>query len=293
MGVPSAPEVEATAKPASLEDPALPAFDEVEAVGTEAEVPTAPDVGVEVEVASMASEARVLPPSPVAPCVDPADPVPLPVAMSSIAPLFLAPPVFPLASPSVVVSRPQSPCPHMVKSDSQKSLESDVDDALQQLLRGIGKPTSKVDGVAVSMTVHQLDYKSLMANANLRDTFIKNVKETIAKEASNFILPEHVHLELSEGSVVIRAKIIPPRNDLATSVLSTLGSSVSIAGSIVASVKAIPGIEQAVKGTLEVSKVSVTETKKDDGISESRLLSAAEMVLAKMASHLSTIEGTL
>ena len=44
----------------------------------------------------------------------------------------------------------------------------------------------------------------------MRALFETNVKQAIADEAGEGVLPEHVHLKLSSGSVIVDSTIAPP-----------------------------------------------------------------------------------
>merc|ERR1712216_521017 len=78
--------------------------------------------------------------------------------------------------------------------------------------------------VKVTMTVKGIKYDELNQNATLLESFKTNVKQALAAEAGADILPEHITLTLSNGSVIVEATITPPAGVAAADVQASMGS---------------------------------------------------------------------
>mmetsp|Transcript_78880 Transcript_78880/g.218208 ORF Transcript_78880/g.218208 Transcript_78880/m.218208 type:complete len:993 (-) Transcript_78880:226-3204(-) len=109
--------------------------------------------------------------------------------------------------------------------------------------------------VTGSMKVENVSYTGLVADAALRTKFEDAIKSTVAAEAGAGILPEHVSVELSAGSVVVDYTVTPPAGVAASGVVSKL-SSAPLAKKTVEAVSAVPQIASVSEGTIAVSDVS-------------------------------------
>jgi len=87
---------------------------------------------------------------------------------------------------------------------------------------------SKAELIAVSVKILNMSYIKLSSDEALRENFISSIKTSLSKEAGEGVLPEHVSVSLSPGSVVVNAKIIPPAVTCSMeTVMSRLASSVA------------------------------------------------------------------
>lgn len=72
------------------------------------------------------------------------------------------------------------------------------------------KAATEVAQVSFSMKVQNVDYSLLSSNTETLDAFKATLRQSIAEQAGKGVLPSHVHLELSAGSVVVKATVKPP-----------------------------------------------------------------------------------
>uniref|UniRef100_A0A7S4VET4 Uncharacterized protein n=1 Tax=Alexandrium monilatum TaxID=311494 RepID=A0A7S4VET4_9DINO len=149
--------------------------------------------------------------------------------------------------------------------------------------------STEVASVHFSMKVQNIDYGLLSAAPETLDTFKATVREAVAEKAG--VLPSHVHLELSAGSVVVKATILPPKHvpiqvvetnlkaatskesrsredhhagsvvnldasSCASSARDSKLVSASLAHKVVTQLRAISGIKSVSTGDIRVSKVS-------------------------------------
>jgi len=111
--------------------------------------------------------------------------------------------------------------------------------------------------VTFSMTVQNVDYAQLTANASLVFAFEEGLKETIASFAGPSITADHVEVKLSSGSVNVESTIIPPKgisaNDLGATLVAT-SSFLTLA--VVNTINNLEGMEAAITGTIQVTSIS-------------------------------------
>eukprot|EP00929_Paragymnodinium_shiwhaense_P059938 TRINITY_DN2997_c0_g1_i1.p1 TRINITY_DN2997_c0_g1~~TRINITY_DN2997_c0_g1_i1.p1 ORF type:complete len:335 (+),score=67.80 TRINITY_DN2997_c0_g1_i1:70-1074(+) len=119
---------------------------------------------------------------------------------------------------------------------------------------------STMKPVVLQMTVQNVDYSKLVANATLKKDFEAAIATEVAAAAGDKITKDDVKVTLAQGSVKATVEITPPA-DMATATLSTtLGAATTtLTSSVVTALKAVDGISVAASGELSVSGVAVDD----------------------------------
>merc|ERR1712070_615738 len=109
--------------------------------------------------------------------------------------------------------------------------------------------------------VVSVNHSALVANATLLASFEAAVKQGIADQAGADILPEHVTLVLSAGSVNIEATITPPSGVVVADVKQAVTTNAAaVAQSVTTNVKAVGGIDAVSDPNVEISTNTPTVT---------------------------------
>jgi len=138
------------------------------------------------------------------------------------------------------------------------NLDQEFQDAGSKLRKQPPAPTATAEvSVTSSMRMKNLDYNQLTANPALLTTFQEAMKKAIASAAGPGILPEHVELALSAGSVVVLATIKPPRGVCAVAVQSELKPA-SLSHAVSVMVASLDSIKEVATGPITVSEVRVS-----------------------------------
>jgi len=115
-----------------------------------------------------------------------------------------------------------------------------------------------VEKVQVTLTVNNVNFDALNQNQILRNGFVAAVKRSVAQQAGGGVTPADVAVELSAGSVRVRATIIPPAATTSTSLTGTLASgSASLSTSLLNELSSVSGIGTVASGSLAVTGLSV------------------------------------
>jgi hypothetical protein len=94
------------------------------------------------------------------------------------------------------------------------------------------------------MKVLSVKLDELNKNATVMDSFKTTMKAQVANQAGPEILPEHVTLKLSAGSVVVEATITPPTTVNADTLKTSLETKkTALATAVATEVKKVPGID--------------------------------------------------
>jgi len=112
--------------------------------------------------------------------------------------------------------------------------------------------------VFLSLTLQNVGYRRLLANPGLRAAFEAQVCGAIALEAGHGIAPDHVLLDLKEGSVAIKATIVSLSTDIAAAVESQLKATTRLGPRVAQSVGAVQGIAEVSTGLITVTGISTT-----------------------------------
>eukprot|EP00929_Paragymnodinium_shiwhaense_P076281 TRINITY_DN39189_c0_g1_i5.p1 TRINITY_DN39189_c0_g1~~TRINITY_DN39189_c0_g1_i5.p1 ORF type:complete len:1170 (+),score=420.06 TRINITY_DN39189_c0_g1_i5:206-3715(+) len=129
---------------------------------------------------------------------------------------------------------------------SQASASGQLAAALKKAI-----PQVKSENVVVSMKVSNVDYPSLLRNPSMLADFKAKTKEAIAEAAGPGVKPHDVSLQLSSGSVAVKATITPPAGVSAKRLGQSMSSGAGgLAAGVVAKVKTVSGIESVVSGEI-------------------------------------------
>jgi hypothetical protein len=110
--------------------------------------------------------------------------------------------------------------------------------------------------VAFTLQVNNIQYSLLAAEPSVLSDFEMEVKRTIANSAGEGILPDHITLVLTPGSVVVNALLVPPNRASADVVQRALIDSDRLLADMTAGVRAVPGIEAVTTGVVSVIIIS-------------------------------------
>lgn len=122
---------------------------------------------------------------------------------------------------------------------------------------GTAPPPSTASSVQFSMTVEHVNYNALVADESMLSNFTAALKQGIADAAGDAILPQHVAVELSAGSVRVKSTITPDVGSQVTaSSLSSSLSTATLSQRVVARVNAVPGVGTVTSGAIAVSNIT-------------------------------------
>eukprot|EP00931_Biecheleriopsis_adriatica_P103281 TRINITY_DN7813_c0_g1_i2.p1 TRINITY_DN7813_c0_g1~~TRINITY_DN7813_c0_g1_i2.p1 ORF type:complete len:1081 (+),score=218.66 TRINITY_DN7813_c0_g1_i2:191-3433(+) len=122
-------------------------------------------------------------------------------------------------------------------------------------------------GMAIQFKVNGLDYDLLAADLTMLVLFEATVKEVMVQQASPGLLPEHVRLHLSRGSVLVAAKLNPPRG-VAPAFLRACfaGSEASLADTLkerISEISDINSFQNEAHGNLNVTELELHTGEED------------------------------
>lgn len=107
------------------------------------------------------------------------------------------------------------------------------------------------------MTVENVNYNVLIADKIILSNFTAALKQGIADAAGDAILPQHVAVKLSAGSVRVESTITPDAGSQVTA--NSLSSSINtatVSQRVVANINAVPGISSVTSGDIAVSNIT-------------------------------------
>lgn len=107
------------------------------------------------------------------------------------------------------------------------------------------------------MLVQNVNYNQLKTHDKVHQGFSDAVKEALASEAGEGVMPAQIRLFLSEGSVKVNANIVIPPNINVTSVRSNLILSRSLDETVAARVANVVGIDMVSEGAISVMDTEV------------------------------------
>lgn len=110
--------------------------------------------------------------------------------------------------------------------------------------------------VTVTMTVANVDYSQLTANAALMSSFKSAVADTLASKISG-VNASDIEVVLKQGSVIVEAKISVPSGSSAASMETTLASDQTLSQGMVTAISNLPNISDVSTGAITVSSVEV------------------------------------
>jgi len=109
------------------------------------------------------------------------------------------------------------------------------------------------------MTVANINYEELIKNKATEASFKQAVAESVAEQAGHGLLPEHVAVTLSPGSVRVTAVITRPLGVSAgVAELQSVLESPALSDTLVGKIQAVPGIRAVSTGSIEVRGLSVS-----------------------------------
>jgi len=119
-------------------------------------------------------------------------------------------------------------------------------------------PSTAVEKVVFTLTVQNVDHDKLTSNATLMESFIYELRVTIAYQAGPGILWIHVSVALRPGSVAVDAEIVPPpdSNDTSTTAVQASLNVDSLADAVTTKVAALEGIDAVTTGPVSVVDVT-------------------------------------
>lgn len=121
-------------------------------------------------------------------------------------------------------------------------------------------PAGTNGNLAFSMTVLNVDYNELIADAAMAAAFINVVRQVVASELEDDIAPKDVAVSLSPGSVVVQLTISPPvgvsAQDLKVQ-LDSASAATSLARAVASRLEALQGIQASCSGLITISDISV------------------------------------
>jgi len=121
--------------------------------------------------------------------------------------------------------------------------------------------------VEFHMLVQGISYEALTSHAALQESFEDEMTEIIASNVG--VDKSAVALQLASGSVLVKADVTPPTDDLDGFMLRMQGAEDSIAQSATYKLSSLPGIEQATDGPIAVDvmghKEAVTDAQSGTG----------------------------
>lgn len=109
--------------------------------------------------------------------------------------------------------------------------------------------------ISLKMCVQGIDYAQLMADGAARDAFEASVKATITDGRD--LREEDVTLELSGGSVIVKALIVPPPGSSSKLLSSLKASEAALASTAVQRVSTLPCIKSISNGEIRVDVVGI------------------------------------
>jgi hypothetical protein len=112
--------------------------------------------------------------------------------------------------------------------------------------------------VVVSMTVNNVNFDSLSANATLLSNF-KTEMQTAVVEATG-VNASQVNITLSKGSVVVRAEITPAPGQAAALETAVGANTTGLQTAAASKAAAVPGITAVSSGPITVSLPTVANT---------------------------------
>jgi len=117
--------------------------------------------------------------------------------------------------------------------------------------------SSKMAAVLIFWTVKHLDFARLQSLPPVLQEFQRHVRETLASEVGYWIPPDWIKLQLTPGSVRVRARLEAFSKDEADAWHADLGASVVPLGRrLVLSISSVPGISAACTGNIAVTDVT-------------------------------------
>jgi len=129
--------------------------------------------------------------------------------------------------------------------------------------------------VTMKLTLKNLNYQKLVQNATLEAAFISAIKKAIAGNAGANVLPEHITLSLSSGSVVVDVTIdiVAADVDHGTLKASLTSAKLAVESDVAAEVNNIAGIASIATGPIEVaSETAPTQKPATESTSGSGIL---------------------
>uniref|UniRef100_A0A7S4QDL3 Uncharacterized protein n=2 Tax=Alexandrium monilatum TaxID=311494 RepID=A0A7S4QDL3_9DINO len=110
--------------------------------------------------------------------------------------------------------------------------------------------------VHASMKVKNIEYAELCANPVLLGSFKDSLRRGFALAAGSGVRSEHVEIALSAGSVVVQAKITPPKGVPPKEVAARLKSA-SLEITMVAAISSVDGLREVSRGAFSISEARV------------------------------------
>jgi hypothetical protein len=109
--------------------------------------------------------------------------------------------------------------------------------------------------VTLELTIQNINYAQVVADATLQSAFETAAKAAIASAAGGGVTSEHVAVTLSAGSVKINAKVTPPgsRNHTSVQLSLTNVSSTALPTTVIAAINKIANIATVSSGTLSAT----------------------------------------
>jgi hypothetical protein len=111
-----------------------------------------------------------------------------------------------------------------------------------------------VSQVKMTMVIQNVNFDDLASDTTVKDTFKTNVKAAVAAEAGADVLPEHVEVVVSAGSVKVETTITCPAGVDATALSTSLGSSsTSLTSAVVDKIKEDPALVAMASGSISAA----------------------------------------
>jgi len=126
--------------------------------------------------------------------------------------------------------------------------------------------------VSVSMRVNNVDYSALRSKPAVFEAFAARVKKAVAASSGNpEVTADDVRLEISAGSVIVKADVRPPQGVDAAEISTALGSQQQVAAEVTTAVAQVPGISDIASGTpaaVVISPPTVIEEEQPAALTE-------------------------
>lgn len=117
-------------------------------------------------------------------------------------------------------------------------------------------PQQKRSHVSLTMRVNNVDYSLLRSTPELHRAFVENVKTAIAASAGATVSAADVQVELSAGSVIIKADVHPPKGLETEQINDALAANKQITQKVTSAIEEVPGIESITSGQPSTALVS-------------------------------------
>jgi hypothetical protein len=123
----------------------------------------------------------------------------------------------------------------------------------------------------LSLTVHNIDYPAIVANEGLHNAFAVTVKEVLAQEIGDGILPKNIQVTLSKGSVVVHAAVALPNTSKINvpALQAAFSTSETFPDNLVEGIQNIRGIVAAITGPIYVSDFLIQRDEEPSGTTAS------------------------